>query len=248
MCQILTNTPPQQDRVFQIWSSTARCDRTVYVPFRSEDSRCGATPLLLRDWVRVSKYIDYTAVSKNWTSLVGEKSYVELDINQIFRNGQIENCEENLEVWEMRLRSETWDWGTRESWRILAKLRYARSGATPLQQDCCVFQIWSNTAAATGLFTGHLVRKIPDVEQHRCYGTVYGSIGSEQEVNKLQIWSNTPIICWLIRSQDSTIQIWSNTATTGRCTGQLVSLCITSIFVFFSALPSSLSTRHRVHL
>ena len=34
-----------------------RCNRTVYVSFRSEDSRCGATPLLLlRDWVRVNRY------------------------------------------------------------------------------------------------------------------------------------------------------------------------------------------------
>ena len=60
-----------------------RCNRTVYVSFRSEDSRCGATPLLLlRDWVRVNRYIDYTAVSKNRASLVAENSYVELD-NQI---------------------------------------------------------------------------------------------------------------------------------------------------------------------
>ena len=52
-------TPLQQDCVFQIWKSTARCNKTVYVSFRSEDSRCGATPLLLpRDWVRVNRYID----------------------------------------------------------------------------------------------------------------------------------------------------------------------------------------------
>ena len=98
---------------------------------------------------------------------------------------------------------------------------YSRSGAASL--------------AATGLFTCHFVRKIPDVEQHRCYGTGYGSIDthlidytaisqelslsggreilrSEQEVNTLQIWSNTSTICGLIRSQDSIIQIWSNTA------------------------------------
>ena len=98
--------------------------------------------------------------------------------------------------------------------------RYARSGATPLQQDC-IFQIWSHTAE-TRLFTGHFVRKIPDVEQHRCYGAMYGSIRSEQEANTCQIWSNTPTICGLIRSQDSRLQIWSNTAGTGRCTGQFV--------------------------
>ena len=55
--------------------------------------------------------------------------------------------------------------------------------------------IWSNTAAATGLITGHFIRKIPDVEQHRCCGTVYGSIRSEQEVNTFQIWRNNPTIC-----------------------------------------------------
>ena len=48
-------TPLQQDCIFQIWGSTARCNRIVYVLFRSEDSRCGATPLL-RDWVRVNSY------------------------------------------------------------------------------------------------------------------------------------------------------------------------------------------------
>ena len=50
-------TPLQQDCVFQIWSSTARRKRTVYGSFRSEDSRCGATPLLLlRDCVRVNSF------------------------------------------------------------------------------------------------------------------------------------------------------------------------------------------------
>ena len=50
-------TPLQQDCVFQIWSSTARRKRTVYGSFRSEDSRCGATPLLLlRDCVRVISF------------------------------------------------------------------------------------------------------------------------------------------------------------------------------------------------
>ena len=43
--------------VFEIWSSTARRKRTVYGSFRSEDSRCGATPLLLlRDCVRVISF------------------------------------------------------------------------------------------------------------------------------------------------------------------------------------------------
>ena len=48
-------TPLQQDCVFQIWSSTARCNRTVNVSFRSEDSRCGAKPLL-PDCVRVNSF------------------------------------------------------------------------------------------------------------------------------------------------------------------------------------------------
>ena len=135
------------------------------------------------------------------------------------------------------MRFETWDlryWGTRESWRILAKIK--------------ICQIWRNTAA-TGLC-------IPDVEQHRCNSrTVYGSfrsedsrcgvtIRSEREVNTFQIWSNTPTISWLIRSWDSIIQIWSNIAATGRCTGQFVSLCITPIFVFCVAFI----TWHRLHL
>ena len=75
---------------------THRCNRTVYsisgaAPLAAtglftchfvRKSTCGATPLLLRDWVRVNRYIGYPAVSKNRASLVGEKSYVELD-NQI---------------------------------------------------------------------------------------------------------------------------------------------------------------------
>ena len=55
LCQIWTNTPLQQDCVFQIWSSTARCNRTVFVSFRSDFSRCGATPML-RDCVRVNSF------------------------------------------------------------------------------------------------------------------------------------------------------------------------------------------------
>ena len=31
-------TPLQQNCVFQTWSSTVRCNRTIYMPFRSEDS------------------------------------------------------------------------------------------------------------------------------------------------------------------------------------------------------------------
>ena len=77
-------------------------------------------------------------------------------------------------------------------------LEYFRSGATPLQKD----------------FTGHFFRKISNVEQHGFYGTAYGSIRSEQEVNTFQIWSSTPIICGLIRAQDSIIPIWKH-----RCYG-----------------------------
>ena len=42
----------------------------------------------------------------------------------------------------------------------------SRSGAAPL--------------AAAGLLKCHFVRKIPDVEQHRCYGTGYGSIDTHR--------------------------------------------------------------------
>ena len=48
----------------------------------------------------------------------------------------------------------------------------SRSGAAPL--------------AATGMLMCHFVRKIPDVEQHRYYRTVYGSLRSEQEV--IMLW------------------------------------------------------------
>ena len=146
-----------------------------------------------------------------------------------------------LKTWDLR------DWRTRES--ILAKIQdmpdleqhrhsrtavYSRSGATPLEQDCCLrfisfgrFQMWSNTAA-TGLRTGHSLgsgtQHIPDLEQHpyhigvnsfarfdhpdmkqhRCYGTLYGSI-----------------------------RYYLN---------------ITTIFCPFSALPLSCNTWHRLHL
>ena len=90
----------------------------------------------------------HCSVPKNWASLVGEKSYVELG-NQNFRNGQID------ENWEKKLAQKfqkcAWDLRPErlEDSRIMKNLgensRYARSGPTPLQQDC-VFQIWSSTA------------------------------------------------------------------------------------------------------
>ena len=107
MCARSGPTPLQQDCVFQIWSSIARCNRTVYVSFRSKDSRCGATPLL-RDWVRVNRY-------------------------------------------------------------------------TPDRLYCYIQEL--------SLSGGREILR------------------SEQEVNTLQIWSNTSTICGLIRSQDSIIQI-----------------------------------------
>ena len=123
---------------------------------------------------------------------------------------------------EVRLRPETWETGGLEN-----------------HQECWrkfkICQIWSNTAAK-GLFTGHFLRKIPDVEQHRCYGTVYGSIRSEQEVNTFQIWSNTPTIFELIRSQDSIIPIWKH-----RCYGTVYGsnrfmLCMITICLFLRCL------------
>ena len=126
LCQIWTTTPLQQDCVFQIWSSTARCNRTVNVSFPSEDSRCGATPLLLRDWVRVN--------------LFGAGSQHIPDLEQY-----------------------------------------------PYHMLVNSFVRLNN----------------PDLRQHRCYGTVYGSIR------------------FIMQYYD---------------------------FCFFSALPSSLSTWHRVHL
>ena len=106
--------------------------------------------------------------------------------------------------------------------------------------------MWSNTAAATGLFTGHFVRKIPDVEQHSCYGTtVYGSIRSEQEVNTFKVWSNTPTICWSIRFDNPDLK-------QHRCYGTVYGssrfIMYYYDFCFFAALPSSFSTWHRLHL
>ena len=49
------------------------------------------------------EYIDYTAVTKSWASLVGEKSYVELQGNQIAEMIRLMRTEKNLgEVLEMR--------------------------------------------------------------------------------------------------------------------------------------------------
>ena len=87
----------------------------------------------------------------------------------------------------MCLRPETWETGGlenhEESWRKFKLCQiWSNTAATGLSH--CVFQIWSNTAA-TGLFTGHFVRKTSDVEQHRCYGTVSGSIDtSTTDVSK----------------------------------------------------------------
>ena len=110
---------------------------------------------------RVNRYIDYNAVSKNWASLVGEKSYAELD-NQISEMARLMRTEKKTWWWSLRNASETWDlrdWGTRESSWILAKTKI-------------MCQIWRYTAA-TGLC-------IPDLEQHRCSNrTVYGSFRSE---------------------------------------------------------------------
>ena len=136
-------------KLCQIWSSTARCNRTVYVSFRSEDSRCGATPLLLlRDWVRVNRYIDYTAVSKNRASLVAENSYVELDnqISEIARS--------------MRTKKKSWKCD-----KCVWDLRPERLG------DSRIMNLGENQdnmpdlaqhTAATGLLC------FPDLEQHRC--------------------------------------------------------------------------------
>ena len=143
----------------------------------------------------------------------------------------------------MHLRPETWETGAlenhEESWRKFKMCQiwrntastgrtvYSRYGATPLQQQDC------------------FVRKIPDEEQHRCYyGTVYGSIRSEHEVNTFQIWSNTLTICWLIRSKDSIIQIWSNNAAT--VYGSIRLIMYHYDFCFFFLLPSSFSTWHRL--
>ena len=101
-------------------------ERTVYVSFRSEHSRCGATTLLLRDWVRVN--------------LFGAGSQHIPDLEQY-----------------------------------------------PYHMLVNSFVRLNN----------------PDLRQHRCYGTVYGSIR------------------FIMQYYD---------------------------FCFFSALPSSLSTWHRVHL
>ena len=49
------------------------------------------------------EYMDYTAVTKNWASLVGGKSYVELQGNQVAEMIRLMRTEKNLEVLEMRL-------------------------------------------------------------------------------------------------------------------------------------------------
>ena len=110
---------------------------------------------------------------------------------------------------------------------------YSRSGATPLQKDCLRvisfgrFQMWSNTAS-TGLRTGQFVRNRRSTPLP--YTSIYG----------------------LIRSQDS-IMINNPDLKQHRCYGT-VHVRVNSFhyvllgFLFFSALPSSLNTWHRLHL
>ena len=150
-------------------------------------------------------------------------------------------------IWSLRNASETLDlrdWGTRESWRMLAKIK--------------ICQIWRNTAA-TGLC-------IPDLEQHRCSNrTVYGSFRSEdsrcgatpllrdsvrvnsfetgnEHIPDLEQHPYHMLVNSFVRFDHPDLkQTPLLTAARGRCTGQLVSLCITTIFFFFSALLSPLA-------
>ena len=178
------------------------------------------------------RYLDYCCIQE--LSLSGGREIIRRTVgNPNSRNDQIDENWENKLVGEIsEVRPERLEDSRIAMKNLGENSRYARSGATPLQQYW-VFQIWSNTAAK-GLFTGHFFRNIPDVEQHRFYGTAYGSIRSEQVVNAFQIWSNTPTICGIVRSQESIIPI-ENTAATGRCTGQFVSFYVLLLvrYVFF---------------
>ena len=91
---------------------------------------------------------------------MGEKSYVELG-NQISEMVRLMRTEKkNLLVKSQEVRPDK---------------MCARSGPKPLPQDYS--RSGAAPFAATGLFTCHFVRKIPDVEQHPCcYETGYGSI------------------------------------------------------------------------
>ena len=131
------------------------------------------------------------------------------------------------------LRPETWDTGGlenhEESWR---KLRYARSGATPLQQDC-VFQIWSNTAAATGLFTGHFVRKIPDrfgastpLLRDCARVNSFGTAGS-QHIPDLEQHPYHMLVNSFVRFDHPDLK---QHRCYGTVDGSIISLCITTIF------------------
>ena len=136
-----------------------------------------------------------SAVSKNWASLVGEKSYVDVG-NQISGMARLTRTEEKNLLWNLRSALETWDlrdWRNRESWRILAKIDDVCQILTNTAATGLCFRSGATPPAATGFSTCHFVRKIPDVKQHRCYGTVYGSIRARQEVSTFQIWGNTPI-------------------------------------------------------
>ena len=108
--------------------------------------------------------------------------------------------------------------------------------------------IWSNTAAATGLFTGHFVRKIPDrfgastpLLRDCARVNSFGTAGS-QHIPDLEQHPYHMLVNSFVRFDHPDLkQTPLLTAARGRCTGQLVSLCITTVFFFFSALLSPLA-------
>ena len=123
---------------------------------------------------------------------------------------------------------------------------------TPLQQDC-VFQIWRNTAAATGgLFTGHFVRKIPDVERHRCYGTSHccvwvNSFGTgSQHIPDLEQHPFHMLVNSFGRFDNPDLK--QHRCWYGTVYGSNRFIMYYYDSRFFSALPSSFSTWHRLHL
>ena len=179
--------------------------------------------------------------------MVGEKSYLEMD-NQISELSILKTEEKTW--WSLRNASETWDlkyWGTRELRRILAKIK--------------ICQIWRNTAA-TGLC-------ILDLEQHRCSNrTVYGLFRSEDSrcgatpllrdcvrVNSFQSGSqHIPdleqhpyhmLVNTFVRFDNPELK---QHRCYGTVYGSIRFIMYYYDFCFFSALPSSSNTWHRLHL
>ena len=117
------------------------------------------------------RYIDYCCIQG--LSLSGGREIIRIELgNQVSEMARLMRTEEkNLLVKSQKCARDLRPDRLEDS-RIMKNLgdnsRFARSGLTSLQQDCIPDLEQHRSLAATGLFTCHFVRKIPDVEQHRC--------------------------------------------------------------------------------